>query len=62
VQLAEAMQHARNLLPVVREVQAGGARTLAEITDALNTRGVPTARGASWAPMQVKRVRDRAGA
>jgi hypothetical protein len=61
VQAAEAAQHARNLLPVIREVQAGGARTLAEIADALNARGVPTARGGSWAAMTVKRVLDRAG-
>jgi DNA invertase Pin-like site-specific DNA recombinase len=62
VQAARAAQHARNLLPVVREVQAAGARTLAEIADALNTRGVPTARDGSWAPMTVKRVLDRTGA
>jgi DNA invertase Pin-like site-specific DNA recombinase len=61
VQAAGAAQHARNLLPVVREVQAAGARTLAEVAAALNTRGVPTARGASWAPMTVKRVLDRMG-
>jgi DNA invertase Pin-like site-specific DNA recombinase len=60
VQAAEAAQLARNLLPVVREVQADGAGTLAAIAAALNARGVPTARGASWSPMQVKRVLDRA--
>jgi hypothetical protein len=61
VQAAEAAQHARNLLPVIREVQAAGAGTLAEIAAALNARSVPTARGGSWAPMTVKRVLDRAG-
>src|SRR5688500_11231707 len=61
VQAAEAAQHARNLLPVIREVQAAGARTLAEVAAALNDRGVPTARGGSWAPMTVKCVLDRAG-
>jgi DNA invertase Pin-like site-specific DNA recombinase len=61
VQAAEAARHARNLLPVVREVQAAGAGTLAKIAAALNARGVPTARGGTWAPMQVKRVLDRAG-
>jgi hypothetical protein len=40
-------------------VGAGGARTLAE-ADALNARGVPMARGGSWAQMAVKRVLDRA--
>jgi hypothetical protein len=42
-------------------VQASGAKTLGEIADALNSRGVPTARGGSWARMTVKRVLDRAG-
>jgi DNA invertase Pin-like site-specific DNA recombinase len=62
VQAAAAAQHARNLLPVVREVQAAGARTLAEVAAALNDRGVPTARGGTWAAMTVKRVLDRADA
>jgi DNA invertase Pin-like site-specific DNA recombinase len=60
VQAAEAAQLARNLLPVIRELQAGGARTLAAVAAGLNARGVPSARGASWAPMMVKRVLDRA--
>jgi hypothetical protein len=59
--MAQAERHARNTLPVIREVQARGARSLAEIADALNARGVPTARDRSWAPMTVKRVLDRAG-
>jgi DNA invertase Pin-like site-specific DNA recombinase len=57
--VAHAEQHARNVLPVIREVQARGARSLAKIADALNTRGVPTSQGGSWAPMTVKRVLDR---
>jgi DNA invertase Pin-like site-specific DNA recombinase len=58
---AHAERHARHVLPVIREVQVAGARSLAEIADALNARGVPTSRGGSWAPMTVKRVLDRAG-
>ena len=61
VQAAEAVRHARNLLPMVREVQAAGAGTLAAIAAALTARGVPTARGGAWAPMLVKRILDRAG-
>jgi DNA invertase Pin-like site-specific DNA recombinase len=61
VQHAEAVQQALNVLPVIREVQAGGACTLAEIAAALNARGAPTARGGDWSPMTVKRVLDRAG-
>jgi DNA invertase Pin-like site-specific DNA recombinase len=58
---AQADQHARNALPLIREAQATGARSLAEIAAALNGRGIETARGASWSPMAVKRVLDRAG-
>jgi hypothetical protein len=50
------------VLPVIREAQAGGARSLAEIADALNARGVPTSRGGSWAPTTVKRILDRSTA
>jgi hypothetical protein len=49
------------VLPLIREVQASGARTLAVIAVILNARGVPTARGGSWVRMTVKRVLDRAG-
>jgi DNA invertase Pin-like site-specific DNA recombinase len=58
---AEADRHARNVLPLIREAQASGARTLAQIADALNARGVATARGKDWGPMTVKRVLDRTG-
>lgn len=58
---APGRRHAQNVLPLIREVQAAGARTLAEITAALNARGVETARGGSWAAMTVKRILDRAG-
>jgi DNA invertase Pin-like site-specific DNA recombinase len=61
VRMAEADRHAQNVLPIIRELQVAGARTLAELADALNARGVPTPRGGSWARMTVKRVLDRAG-
>ena len=57
---AEAERHAQNVLPLIREAQAAGARSLAEIAAALNARGVPTSHGATWAPMTVKRALDRA--
>jgi DNA invertase Pin-like site-specific DNA recombinase len=58
---AQAEQHARNALPLIREAQAGEARSLARIAAALNARGLETAQGARWSPMAVKRVLDRAG-
>jgi DNA invertase Pin-like site-specific DNA recombinase len=59
--IAEADRHARNALPLIREAQADGARSLAQIAAALNARGLETPRGARWSAMAVKRVLDRAG-
>ncbi len=39
---------ASNVMPIVSSVQATGVTTLAGITDALNGRGVRTARGGRW--------------
>jgi DNA invertase Pin-like site-specific DNA recombinase len=61
VRVAEAERHARNALPLIRETQAVGARSLAEIAAALNARGMPTPRGGLWLAKTVKRARDRAG-
>jgi DNA invertase Pin-like site-specific DNA recombinase len=45
---ANADRHAANVLPVIREIRRAGARSLRAIADALNARGVPTARGGRW--------------
>ncbi len=42
---AEADKYAANVLPIIREAQKAGARTLREIAEALNARGVAPARG-----------------
>jgi DNA invertase Pin-like site-specific DNA recombinase len=47
---AEADRYAANVLPIIREAQKAGARTLREIAEALNARGIPTARGGSGTP------------
>jgi hypothetical protein len=57
---ATADRHAANVLPIIREVQKAGARTLREIADALNARGVPTARGGRWFATSVSNVLARA--
>lgn len=36
-----------------------GARTLPQVAQCLNEKGVPTSRGGEWSPMQVKRVMDK---
>ena len=56
---AEALERAQALAPVVAEIRASGASTLQEIAAGLNARGILTAQGGSWSPMQVKRVLDR---
>ena len=50
---------AANVLPLVRQMQAGGAVTLAELASGLNNRGVQTARGGMWHPMTVKNLLAR---
>src|ERR1700724_1243405 len=45
---AEADRYAANILPIIREAQKAGATTLRQIAEALNARGVATARGGQW--------------
>jgi hypothetical protein len=45
---SEADRYAANVLPIIREAQKAGARTLREIAEALNARGIATARGGLW--------------
>ena len=51
---------ARNVLPVIREVQAAGVRDLRGIAGELNRRGVRAARGGDWHPTSVRNVLARA--
>jgi len=41
------------VLPIIREIQRAGAKTLRAVAEALNARGVPTARGGRWQAMTV---------
>src|SRR5881392_2801468 len=60
VQIAEADQFAANVLPIVNSVRAAGVTDLRGIAQALNDRGVRTARGGRWHVSNVKNVIDRA--
>jgi len=40
-----------NVLPIIRDIQRAGASTLRDIADALNARGIATARGGRWYAM-----------
>lgn len=56
---AAADHHAANVLPVIREIQRAGARSLHQIADALNARGIGTARGGAWHAKSVSNVLAR---
>jgi DNA invertase Pin-like site-specific DNA recombinase len=56
---AEADKHAANILPLIRGAQKAGATTLRAIAEALNARGVATARGGQWHATSVKNMLDR---
>ena len=57
---AEADRYAANILPIIREAQKAGATTLRQIADALNARGVATARGGQWHAQSVLNILERA--
>jgi DNA invertase Pin-like site-specific DNA recombinase len=56
---AEADRYAANVLPVIREAQKAGASTLRQIADALNARGIPTARGGQWYAQSIANILER---
>ena len=59
VRKTKAQGRATDLLPVIEDIRISGAATLQAIADALNARGIPTARGGTWAPVQVSRILGR---
>lgn len=56
-----AAARAQKVAEIVVPLREAG-KPLQEIADHLNSAGVPTARGGSWQPSQVKRVLVRLGA
>jgi DNA invertase Pin-like site-specific DNA recombinase len=56
-----ANQFAANLIPVIDSIRATGVTELKAIAEALQARGVPTARGGRWHAQQVKRILARRG-
>lgn len=57
---AGADQRAANVLPIIQAVQASGATSLRNIAEALNVKGVRTARGGKWHASSVRNVLARA--
>ena len=46
--------------PIIREAQKAGARTLRQIAEVLNARGIATAHGGQWYAQSVANVLARA--
>ena len=57
--IAHADRFAENTLPIIREIQTAGITTLQGVAEALNARGVQTARGKKWFPATVKNILAR---
>jgi DNA invertase Pin-like site-specific DNA recombinase len=53
---AQAQQRAKDLAPIIAELQAAGITSLRAIAAGLEQRGVPTARGGKWSSVQVMRL------
>jgi len=60
VQVTEADRFAAHVLPIIRTVQAAGATSLVAITEALNNRGIRSARGGKWHVSAVQNILARA--
>jgi DNA invertase Pin-like site-specific DNA recombinase len=56
-----AAHYAANVLPVIREIQASGVKSLRGVARALAARGIATARGGVWTPVQVSDILRRGG-
>ena len=60
-QQSEAVRFAKNVIPIIRSIRAAGVIGLASIADALNNRGVRTARGGRWHASSVRNLLAQAG-
>jgi hypothetical protein len=56
LQQGECGRLCANVLPVIEQIKASGVTSLRAIAKALNARGVATARGGVWTPVQVTAV------
>ncbi len=61
-QISEADRFAANILPIVDAIRASGVSTLAGIADALNARGIRSARGGAWRISSVQNLIARSQA
>jgi DNA invertase Pin-like site-specific DNA recombinase len=56
---AEADAHADAVMPIIREAQGAGAKSLRQIAATLNGRGIATARGGKWEAATVRNILRR---
>ncbi|OUR75979.1 resolvase [Alphaproteobacteria bacterium 46_93_T64] len=54
-----ADRFAYNVVPIIHEIQAAGVKTYRGIAQALNARGIQTARGGDWHPATVRNIVNR---
>lgn len=59
VRRSRASAHAANVAPIIDQIEASGATSLQQVADALNARGIKTARGGAWYPTTVARIKTR---
>jgi len=57
--LADADRFAKNVAPIIREIQSSGVASHRAIARSLNARGVATARGGQWTAVQVGSILRR---
>lgn len=57
---ANADRFAKNVAPIIREIQSSGVNSHRAIARTLNTRGIATARGGQWSAVQVGSILRRA--
>ena len=55
-----ATSHAHNLMPIINGIKGAGVKTLVGIAEALNARGIKTARGKEWRAQTVSNILKRA--
>ena len=56
---AEADRFAKNVAPIIREIQSSGVASLRGIARSLVARGIATARGGEWTAVQVGSILQR---
>ena len=58
----DADRFAKNVAPIIREIQSSGVTSHRAIARSLNSRGIATARGGEWTAVQVASILQRVGA